>query len=266
VSSGGLADIELFAYLHVREAARDEAEDLSLPLAELVDLFPRNGPRDADKLLYHPLRDSGGEKRISAGHRAYGGDQLLGRVVLEDEAARPGPEGLVDLLIQIERGEDEHPCRAIRRQDASGRFEAVELGHADIHRDDGGMNTRSLVDRLETVACLGDDLDVVFAGQQHAEAGSNHRLVIRDKQADTMRLAEAWVQLHLTLGVLSRAVDTLAPTVLFMLGEGRRDRVVPAHDGSRRASGTGGSNPPIRLGKPKTARWDPVRVAGFLRL
>ena len=49
------------------------------------------------------------------------------------------------------------------------------------------MEARRLVDRLEPVARLGDDLDVRLAGEQHAEAGAHHRLVVGDEDADGHR-------------------------------------------------------------------------------
>ena len=72
----------------------------------------------------------------------------------------------------------------VGREDAPGRLDAVELGHADVHQDDGRLEARRLVDRLEPVARLGHDLDVVLAGEQHAEAGAHHRLVVGDEDAD----------------------------------------------------------------------------------
>ena len=72
----------------------------------------------------------------------------------------------------------------VGREDAPRRLEPVELGHADVHQDDGRVEARRLVDRLEPVARLGDDVDVLFAREQHAEAGADHRLVVGDEHAD----------------------------------------------------------------------------------
>src|SRR5438034_5319552 len=38
--------------------------------------------------------------------------------------------------------------------------------------------------RLEPVARLGHDLDVVFAGKQHPEPGAHHRLVVGDERSE----------------------------------------------------------------------------------
>ena len=72
----------------------------------------------------------------------------------------------------------------VGRKDASGRLEPVELGHTDVHQDDRRVEARRLLDRLEPVAGLGDHLDVVLAGEEHAKAGAHHRLVVDHEDAD----------------------------------------------------------------------------------
>jgi hypothetical protein len=137
------------------------------------------------ELFDHAFGDSGGEQRITVGNDANCGDQLFGRVVLENEAAGAGTEGLVDVLVEVECRQDEDPGRVIGGEDAPGRFEAVELGHPDVHQHDRGSIADGLIDRLEAVACLGDDLDVRFTGKQHAETRADHRLIVGDEDADT---------------------------------------------------------------------------------
>ena len=63
-------------------------------------------------------------------------------------------------------------------------FQAVELGHADVHQDHGWVKACCLGDSVEPVECLGHDLDVVFVAEQHPEAGADHRLVVGDEDAD----------------------------------------------------------------------------------
>ena len=46
------------------------------------------------------------------------------------------------------------------------------------------MEAVGLLYRLEPVARLGDDVDVLLAGEQHAKAGANHRLVVGDEHTD----------------------------------------------------------------------------------
>ena len=104
---------------------------------EVVELLRRRGPRHPGELLDHAPRDRGREKRVAGGDRADRGDQLLGRIVLEDEAAGAGSERLVDVLVEVERREDQDPRAAVGGEDAPGRLEPVELGHPDVHQDDG---------------------------------------------------------------------------------------------------------------------------------
>jgi hypothetical protein len=59
-----------------------------------------------------------------------------GESSFEDEAACPRPQRLVDVLVEIERRQDQDPRGAVGRQDASSRLKPVELGHADVHQDD----------------------------------------------------------------------------------------------------------------------------------
>ena len=139
---------------------------------------------DARELFDHPLRDGGGEERLPAGDGADRVEELLGRLVLQHEPAGARAERFVDVLVEVERRQDEDAGRGIGGDDAPGRLEPVELGHADVHQDDGRLEAGGLLDRLEAVARLGDDLDVLLAGEQHPKSGAHHRLVVGDEHAN----------------------------------------------------------------------------------
>ena len=47
-----------------------------------------------------------------------------------------------------------------------------------------GIEPRRLLHGLESVARLGDDVDVRFVGQEHPEAGPDHGLVVGDEHPD----------------------------------------------------------------------------------
>ena len=47
-----------------------------------------------------------------------------------------------------------------------------------------GWKRAALSTASSAVARLGDDLDVLLAGEQHAEAGAHHRLVVGDEHAN----------------------------------------------------------------------------------
>jgi hypothetical protein len=140
-----------------------------------------------DELLDHASRDRRRKERFPRGDRADRSEQLLGGVVLEDEAACPGFQPFEDVLVEVERRENQDPRGVIGRQDATSRLKTVQLGHADIHQDDGGTKPRCLVDGLEPVARLGDHFDVVLVGEQHPKARADHRLVVGDQHTDRHR-------------------------------------------------------------------------------
>jgi len=142
------------------------------------------GPRQSRELADHALGDLGRQQRLAGGDRAHRLQQLLRRVVLEHEAAGAGVERVEDVLVQRERRQDEDARRVLAGEDAPRRLQAVELGHADVHQHDGRIEARHLGDRLAARAGLRDDLDVRLAGEQHAEAGPDHGLVVGDQDAD----------------------------------------------------------------------------------
>ena len=59
--------------------------------------------------------------------------------VLEQESAGSGPQRVVDVLVQVEGGQDEDP-RAARAGagELPGGLDAVHAGHAHVHQDDVG--------------------------------------------------------------------------------------------------------------------------------
>jgi len=74
--------------------------------------------------------------------------------------------------------------RAVGREDAPGRLEPVELGHADVHEHDVGLKRPRLLERFTAVRSLADHLDVLLRFQDHAKAAAQKRLVVGDEDAD----------------------------------------------------------------------------------
>jgi hypothetical protein len=83
-----------------------------------------------------PAGDGGCDQGLPPIYDADGGDELVGRVVLEHEAARARAERLVDVLVEVEGREDRDARLAVWDCDdpARGR-EPVEHGHTDISED-----------------------------------------------------------------------------------------------------------------------------------
>jgi hypothetical protein len=109
---------------------------------------------------------------------------LFRGVVLEHEAARAGAQRLENVFVEVECRENQNPCRIVGGKDATGRLKSVQLRHPNIHQYDGGMEPGGLVHGLETVGRLSDHFNVLLAGEQHAKAGADHRLVVDDEYPD----------------------------------------------------------------------------------
>ena len=71
-----------------------------------------------------------GSRGTGLGRRLY--EELLRRVVLQHEPARARAQGLVDVLVEVERGQDQHARVLVGREDPARRLEPGELRHADV--------------------------------------------------------------------------------------------------------------------------------------
>jgi hypothetical protein len=181
---GRLVDVELAPDFRIGQAGRDQPQDLVFSLGQLAEFFRRGRANDAGELPDHALGDRGRQQRVSRGDGAHRTDELLSRVVLEHEAARAGPQGLVDVLVEAEGSQDQDAGDVVGCQDAPGRLEAVDLGHPDVHQHYRRVEPLGHGDSLTTVARFRHHLDVLLAGEQHPKARSDHRLVVGDEHAD----------------------------------------------------------------------------------
>jgi hypothetical protein len=84
------------------------AEDLEFAWGQRLELARRVGPGrwPADVGLDEPPGDLGGEERVTGDGGADGGDELRWAGALEQEATRARAQGLVDVLVEGERGEE----------------------------------------------------------------------------------------------------------------------------------------------------------------
>jgi hypothetical protein len=183
---GRLGDEERLGDLGVGEAAGDVGEDLEFALAEFgeVGRCAGGGCGAAHELFDEAARDGGGEKGVAGGDGADGVGELLGADVLDEKAAGAGLHGLVDVLVEVEGGEDEDACGAVIVQKAARGLEPVEFGHADVHEDHVGCELAGACEGLESVGRLADDLDVLLGFEDHPKAAAHERLVVGDEHPD----------------------------------------------------------------------------------
>ena len=82
--------------------------------------------RAARELLDQASGDRGREERFARRHDPDGGHELVGGGVLEQESAGAGAQRLVDVLVEVERGEDEDA--RVSPEQSTRRFQAVRSG------------------------------------------------------------------------------------------------------------------------------------------
>jgi hypothetical protein len=126
----------------------------------------------------------GRERRVAPRHRPHGVHDILGRCVLEEEAARAGTQRLEGVLVEVEGGEDEDAGRRLGGDDAPSRLETVDARHTDVEDRHGRPEAPHEADRFCTVAALADDPHVRLAVEDHPQPGARERLVVDDEDVD----------------------------------------------------------------------------------
>jgi hypothetical protein len=104
----------------------------------------------------------------------------------EHEADGAGPQGAVDVLVEVEGGDDHNPERVWRTGagESPGDLDAVLAGHADVDKADVGPELAGEADRLGPVGSLGDHFDVGLVLEDQAQAAADQRLVVGEQDPD----------------------------------------------------------------------------------
>ena len=110
-----------------------------------------------------------------------------GAGVLQEEAAGPVGDRGAHVLVEVERGDDDHRDRVgdLGPGQEAGGGEPVQLGHADVEQAHVRAQPLGELHRLASVGRLADDLDAVGL-EDEAEARAHHRLVVRDHDAERL--------------------------------------------------------------------------------
>src|SRR6266540_4505954 len=138
---GCFADEQGCGDLVVGLAFGDQLEHLELAVGQLVELGGGGLPGwgAAGELFDQAAGDRWGEQRFALGDGADGVGELFGADVFEEEAAGAGFHRVVDVFVHVEGCQHQHPGRLRVGDQAAGRFEPVQLGHADVHQHDVGL-------------------------------------------------------------------------------------------------------------------------------
>ena len=164
-------DAQATGHLLVGQPLAHELEHLALARREVV------AARTAAVAGREELpRDPGVQRRVTAGDRTDGVEQVLRVGVLQHVAHRPGVEHVDDPVGVGERGQHQHLGRA-RTDDLAGGADAVQLGHLQVHQDDVGLELGGAGHRLDAVR-LADHLEVGVGREQLDQAHTHHRVVV----------------------------------------------------------------------------------------
>src|SRR5690606_38478492 len=118
------------------------------------------------------------------GNGAHGLDEILGRCVLEHETGGSLAQGLEDVVVPFECGQDDDTCVREGGNDLTGRRQPVPPRHLDVHQDYIGTLPGRHPDGLGPIRRLADDVDVVDALEDQPEPGPDHVLVVGQHDPD----------------------------------------------------------------------------------
>src|SRR5581483_6553043 len=109
------ADVQLGCDLAVGHAAGDEGQDFALALGDLVEFVASAGVATrrgqlpvGGELVDQPAGDGGREQGVSCGDDADRGDDVGQCHVLDQESAGAREQRGVDVVVVVERGQNQH--------------------------------------------------------------------------------------------------------------------------------------------------------------
>lgn len=113
-----------------------------------------------------------------------GAEQPLRAGVLEEEPQGAGAQRRMDVLVEVEGGQRQHPGAAVHRrggQDAGARLDTVELGHLHVHQHHIGHDAGRLGDRVEPVHRFPRDLKAGSRPDQCGQSAADQIVVVGDE-------------------------------------------------------------------------------------
>ena len=136
---GQRAEEQALADLVVRQPLGDEHQHLALARGEVRERRRLGDlPRRAGDGGQQPPRDGRREQRVTGRDDAHGAQQVRRLGVLDQEPRRTPADRLGDVLVELERGHDDHAHARRPRfgDDPPGRGQAVGPRHPDVHQHD----------------------------------------------------------------------------------------------------------------------------------
>ncbi len=121
---------------------------------------------------------------VACGDGVDGGDQAGGLGVFEQEAAGAGPQPGVDVVVEVEGGQDQHLGRQPGGHNVAGRLDAVAAGHPDVHEHHVGTQRGAHGECGRPVRGLAGHLDIGFGLEHQAEPHPDEGMVVDQEHTD----------------------------------------------------------------------------------
>jgi hypothetical protein len=172
--------VQLGGQLGVAQPAGQQPQHLGLARGERGQVAVQGGGvRGAPGEAFHQAAgDRRGQQGVAGADHPDGGHQVLGRDVLEQEAAGPGGQRGVHVVVQVEGGQDDHPRGAgVVGEDPPGGLQTVQFRHPYVHQHHVRPVPADRLHRLVAVGRLPHHLDPT-GREDHPEAGTHQRLIV----------------------------------------------------------------------------------------
>ena len=110
--------------------------------------------------------DLGVKLRFATSGGKDGADQIIGGDIFEQVALCACLQGGEELFVVNKAGEDDDARLGERGEDLFGGFDAIEMGHDDIHQDHIGLVLEGKLDGFLAIRSFTNDLDLIVEAEE----------------------------------------------------------------------------------------------------
>src|SRR6185369_10877210 len=177
-------DKEVFGDLGGAFPFREKLEDLPFPCREHGENRIVGCLRKLDIVADDDFRYLRAQVRVVAQGGADGAGQLLIGVVLENVAGRASLEHLHHMALVRMHGQGDYLGPGKSGNDLTGRLDAVQIGHGNIHNHHVRRQFQGGPDRVSAVVGLGDHFDIELFLDKAAQPVTDDFVIVGDNDPD----------------------------------------------------------------------------------
>ena len=179
------AEIQEIGDVFVGFAFGDELKDFALARSEkVVSVFGTATFEFTDVVVEQNFADGGAEERFAFGYSVNGLDEVGLGGVFQKVAFGAGFERAEDVAFVGMHAEHDDGNFGIGLRHLKGGFDAVEIGHADVHHDDVGLQGFCQGDGFAAVVGFADYREVGLLLDEETQAAAHKLVVVGEEDAD----------------------------------------------------------------------------------